>query len=104
MQTVLAVSAAVIEEIAFRGFLFNRQLPDIGVLPAAVYNGVLFALFHFPQFLIGQHLGALVSFRFWLIVAMGGIFSLSFFRWKNLGMNIVIHSYWNLLSYIFATA
>ena len=98
----LSFSAAVIEEFAFRGFLFNRQAVAAGVKTAAFMNGLLFALYHFPEFLAGENLSALFGFRFWMIAVMGCMFSLLFSRWKHLGMTIVIHFFWNLLCYWFA--
>lgn len=102
MYILMALAAAVIEELAFRGFLFNRQAADWGTKYAAPLNGLLFAVYHFPEFLAGQNLGALLGFRFWMILGMGCIFSIAFARWKHLGMVIGIHFVWNLLCYWFA--
>lgn len=101
---ILSLSAAVVEELAFRGFYFNRQATTIGTQKAAILNGMLFALYHFPEFLAGRNFDAILGFRFWMIVAVGCIFSLAFAKWKHLGMTIIIHFSWNLLSYIFGTA
>lgn len=103
-HVIISISAAVIEEFIFRGFYFNRQAATIGTQKAAILNGVLFALYHFPEFLMGRNFDAILSFRFWLIVTVGCIFSLAFAQWKHLGMTIIIHFFWNLLSYIFGTA
>ena len=97
-----SLSAALIEEIAFRGLLFNRQAAAGKVVLAALINGLLFALYHFPEFLLGQNLLALMGFRFWIIAVMGSMFSLAFARWKHLGMTIVIHFAWNMLCCWFA--
>lgn len=94
--------AAAIEEMAFRGLLFNGQAAVHGIGKAALMNGVLFAVYHYPEFLAGQSLSALFGLRFWVIVIMGVIFSWSFAKWKNLAMNIVIHYVWNMLCYWFA--
>lgn len=97
-------SAAVIEEIAFRGLLFNLQAPRLGVKKAALINGLLFVLYHYPEFLVGQNLTALLSYRFWMIAVMGTLFSLAFAKWKRLEMTLVIHFAWNMLCYWFALA
>lgn len=99
-----SMSAAVIEEISFRGLLFNKQAAVHGIGKAALINGILFALYHFPEFLIGKNLSAIFGLRFWVITVMGVVFSLSFAKWKNLSMNIVIHFVWNMLCYWFALA
>jgi len=92
-----SLSAAVIEELAFRGLLFNLQAPTLGVRKAAVVNGLLFALYHFPEFLAGQNFMAVLGLRFWVITVMGTLFSLAFAKWKRLEMTIVIHFVWNML-------
>lgn len=102
MWIYLSLSAAVIEEIVFRGLLFNLQAPQLGVKKASVVNGLLFALYHFPEFLAGQNLMALFGYRFWMITVMGALFSLAFAKWRRLEMTIVIHFAWNMLCHWFA--
>lgn len=100
----LSLAAAVIEEITFRGFLFNRQATSHSTVKAAVVNGLLFSIYHYPEFLLRQNFSALFGFRFWIIAVMGVVFSLGFARWKHLGMTIVIHFVWNMLCFWFALA
>lgn len=95
-------SAGIIEEISFRGFLFNRQAASMGTLPAALWNGVLFALFHYPSLIVGQGLEQLISLRCLMLFAVGILFSLAFARWRNIWLTIVVHSAWNVLSYLWA--
>lgn len=104
MWIFMSLAAAVIEEFAFRGFLFNRQAAAYGTVKAAILNGLLFAVYHYPSFLIAQNLQAVFGLRFWLIAVMGFIFSTTFAKWKNLGMTILIHFVWNLLCFWFALA
>ena len=103
-QILLSLSAAVVEEIVFRGVLFNQQAVKLGIYRAAALNGILFAIYHFPRLLIGQEWLALIGFRFWLIVMTGSIFSVVFAKWRHLGVTMVIHFGWNMMSYLFATA
>lgn len=100
----LSLSAAVIEEIAFRGFLFNWQAAKGGIVRTAVVNGLLFAVYHYPEFIVGRSLWAVFGFRFWMIAVMGFLFSVMFARWKHLGLTILIHFAWNLLCFWFALA
>ena len=100
----LSLSAAVIEEIVFRGILFNRQTAFSNKLSAALISGLLFAVYHYPEFLAGRNLSALLGFRFWFIAVMGTVFSLVFAKWKHLGMTIVIHFVWNMLCFWFVLA
>lgn len=99
-----SLSAALIEEISFRGFLFNGQAALYGTTKAAVLNGIMFAVYHYPEWIIGQNLSAVFGLRFWVIFVMGAVFSLTFAKWKNLTMNIVIHFTWNMLCFWFALA
>ena len=100
----LSLSAAVIEEIAFRGLLFNGQAASMGVGKAAALNGVLFAFYHFPELILGQNLSAAFGLRFWVIAVAGWGFSLAFAKWKHLGMTVVIPFVWNMLCHWFAVA
>lgn len=100
----VSLTAAVIEEIAFRGCLFNGQAAVCGFKKAAIMNGVLFAVYHYPEFLLGQGFSAVFGLRFWVITVMGIVFSYMFYKWKNLTMNIVIHFVWNMLCFWFALA
>ena len=102
IHILMALAAAVIEELAFRGFFFNRQAAAWSVKYAAPLNGLLFAVYHFPEFLAGQNLGSLLGFRFWMILGMGWIFSVTFAKWKHLGMVMLIHFVWNVLCFWFA--
>ena len=102
MWIFMSLSAAVIEELSFRGLLFNMQAPLLGVRKAALANGLLFALYHFPEFLAGQNLMAIFGLRFWVIAVMGCLFSLAYAKWKHLGMTMVIHFVWDLLCHWFA--
>lgn len=99
---LFSVSAGVIEEVAFRGLLFNRLAPALGIFPAAMMNGLMFALFHYPRLLVGQGWMQLASPRFLMLFCVGTLFSLAFARWKNLWLLIIVHSVWNILSYLFA--
>lgn len=100
----LSLFAAVTEEIIFRGLLFNGQALVYSTGKAAIFNGIMFAVYHFPEFLAGQNLTAVFGLRFWVIAIMGTILSLTFAKWKNLPMVIVIHFIWNMLCFWFALA
>lgn len=100
---LFSISAGFIEEFCFRGVLFNKQAADIGYIPATLLNGGMFMLFHYPLF-AENWLYQLLSLRSLLLFAMGFLFSMSFSRWKNIWLLIVVHSVWNVLSYFFALA
>lgn len=100
---LFALSAGVIEELFFRGFLFNRMGNALGVLPGAMINGLLFALYHFPGVICSDFSG-FFSLRLLMLFAVGVLFCLAFARWKNLWLTILVHSIWNLISYLWALA
>ena len=100
---LFAVSAGLIEELFFRGFLFNRMGNALGVLPGAMINGLLFALYHFPG-VICLDFSGFFSLRLLVLVAVGVLFCLAFARCKNLWLTILVHSIWNLISYLWALA
>ena len=99
---LFSASAGVIEEISFRGFIFNRQAAFAGMLPAALINGMLFAVFHYPSWIIGQGFLLFFTWRFWMLVVVGILFSMAFAKWKNIWLTIAVHTFWNLLSYLWA--
>ncbi len=99
---VFSVSAGVIEELSFRG-AFYMSMEELGFWPASITDGFLFALFHYPSVLAG-HMQELFSLRSLLIFVMGVVFCWMFRKWRNLALNMTIHSAWNLLSYLFCLA
>ena len=104
MFLVLSVSAGVIEEFYFRCVLFRLQDRMIGTLPAALLNGALFTLFHYPGILFGTSLMRLVSWRALLIFVMGVVFCGMMKRWRSPALNMTVHSVWDLLTYLFCLA
>lgn len=104
MFVVLSLSAGVIEEFSFRGGLFRAQEAAIGFWPAAAVNGALFTLFHYPELLFGGSWARLLSWRGLLIFVMGMVFCWVFRKWRNLALNMTVHTVWNILSYLFCIA
>lgn len=104
MFIVFSVSAGVIEEFSFRGVYFNMQEPTIGFLPAALLNGASFTLYHYPGLLYGESWAQLISWRALLIFVMGVVFSWMLKKWRNLALNMAVHTVWDILSYLFCLA
>ena len=103
MMLVLSLSAGIFEELTFRGWLFNEHCAAIGFWPAAIVNGALFTVFHYPGLLHGDF-GALLSLRALLIFVMGMVFCYMLYKWKNLFLNMLAHTVWDVLSYLFCLA
>lgn len=104
MFVALSLSAGVIEEFSFRGGLFRAQESTLGFWPAAAVNGALFTLFHKPELLFGGSWTWLLSWRALLIFVMGMVFCWMFRKWRNLALNMTVHTVWNILSYLFCIA
>lgn len=102
MWIMISLEAAITEEVIFRGLLFNRQAADHNVVCSAIINGVLFAIYHYPEFLFGKSILEIFGIRFWLITVMGVLFSFMFVKWRHLGMTIIIHFVWNIFCFWFA--
>ena len=101
MPFAAALGAGVLEELAFRGYFFNVQSPTLGFWPAAVLNGAMFTLYHYPGLLFGQSWAQLCSPRALLIFLMGVVFCWMFQKWGNLALNMTVHTIWDVLSYLF---
>ena len=103
MFILFSVSAGVIEELAFRGGYFHLLEEHIGFWPAALINGAMFTLMHYPGLIIGNFSG-LISLRTLLIFTMGIVFCFMYHKWKNLALNMTVHTVWDILSYLFCLA
>lgn len=99
-MVLLSLTAGIYEEIGFRGYFFNVLKSRIGFFPAALLNGFVFTLYHFPSILVCNFAG-IFSLRTLLLFSMGVIFCWIFTRWKSLTMNIIIHTAWDIMSYLF---
>lgn len=83
---VAALLAPVIEELFFRGFFYSALRARIGVWPAILASGVLFALVHFNLWL------------FVPVALIGVILAYLYERTGSLGPPIVLHALNNLSS------
>ena len=101
---LLSVSAGAIEELFFRGFFFNRTATSLGVWGAAFLNGAAFALYHYPELFVRLEFAGIPSLRFLMLFVVGVIFCLAFAKWRNLLLIIIVHTVWNLISYLWALA
>ena len=104
--TMIAVSvqAGILEELTFRGGFFDIQRKAWGFWPAAVLNGVLFVLYHQSGDLAGMTPRWLFSFRTVLIFGMGVLFCGIYQKWRNLALNMVVHTAWDILSFLLCVA
>ena len=103
MFIVFSLSAGVLEELSFRGGFFAMTEDRLGFWGAALLNGAMFTLYHYPELLLGQWQG-LISWRCLLIFVMGFVFCWMYRKWRNLALNMVVHTFWDVLSFLFCLA
>jgi len=101
MFILFSVSAGVVEEIGFRGCFFTDQERAAGFGGAALLSSAMFTVYHYPELLFGESAAVLLTPRAALIFIMGIVFCAMFKKWKNLGLNMVVHTVWDILSYAF---
>lgn len=96
-----SVCAGVVEEYFFRAYLFGRTEPIFGFWPAALLNGALFTLFHYPVQLLNGSFSELFSPRGILIFVMGAVFCGMFQKWRCITLCMVVHTFWDIISFFF---
>ena len=84
--------AAVIEELLFRGFVFQRLVDGVGTVPAMLLMAALFALAHWdnPGMEDGTRVAAIVD-----TMLAGLMLGLAWLRTGSLALPIGIHFGWN---------
>jgi len=91
----------ITEEIVFRGFLLNALLQKMKLWSAIAVNEVFFVLIHFPIWIYqGKDLVAFAGSSV-VVFLLGGLFSYSFVKTRNIFVPIVLHMIYNLLVVVF---
>ena len=90
----------ITEEMVFRGWLLNVMMgKGKKWLPVAV-NTLMFLLIHFPTWIMeGQFLSNLLMS--WSLMLLSVLFSVSFICSKNILVPVLLHTYWDLLCFMF---
>lgn len=101
MYLVFSLSAGIVEEAGFRGCCFLELEKGLGFWPGVLISSALFTLYHYPEMLFGGSLLCLVSWRALLIFVMGMVFCGMLKKSNNLALNMVVHTVWDILSYMF---
>lgn len=84
---IMVFLAPVVEELLFRGYLFNKWGESIGVKKAMVFSSLLFAVLHLEGAFISQFIG-------------GILYCLIYMRTKNLVVPMVLHMFHNGLVFV----
>ena len=86
------IIAPISEELFFRGVLFNRLKINKGVVFALVVSSIIFGLCHINY---PDHLAHVIY-----TCLFGMCLCILYLRTDNLLLNMVVHSFYNLLSYL----
>lgn len=101
-KLIVVLFVGITEETVFRGWLLNATLCEKKIWLSVAANAVMFLLIHFPVWI---HDGVFIeNFRnlgFLGILILSVIFSVTFIKSKNIWIPIALHSYWDLLMFLF---
>lgn len=101
-KLIIVLFVGITEETVFRGWLLNAALGEKKKwLPVAV-NALMFLLIHFPVWIHeGKFAANFQSFGFLGVLILSVIFSVTFIKSKNIWIPVALHSYWDLLMFLF---
>lgn len=101
-KLIVVLFVGITEETVFRGWLLNATLGEKKIWLSVAANAVMFLLIHFPVWI---HDGVFIeNFRnlgFLGILILSVIFSVTFIKSKNIRIPIALHSYWDLMMFLF---
>lgn len=89
---VLLLFGALMEELAFRGYPFQKLTESVGALGAVLLLSALFGAIH----LMNPEAGGWLSWGFFNTIAVGVIFALARIRTGSLWFPFGLHFGWNL--------
>ena len=91
LVTVLLLGGAVLEELMFRGYPFQRLIEAIGAPGAILVLSAFFGAVHLGN----PNAGGLWSWGFFNTLAVGVLFAVAYLRSRTLWLPIGIHFGWN---------
>lgn len=89
--TVLLLFGAMLEEVMFRGYPFQRLVDSVGPVGAVLALSAIFGAVHLSN--PDNH--GLWSWEFFNTVAVGALFAVAYLRTKSLWMPFGMHFGWN---------
>ena len=103
---LIVLFVGISEETVFRGFLLNATLKYADTTfkkgLAAGINSILFLLIHFPVWITsGTFVSNFTSMSFLSVVLLSVLFSYCFIKCKNLAVVIFLHSFYDMLIFLF---
>lgn len=98
---ILILFVGLTEEMVFRGWLLNATLREDKKWLCVGINALMFLAIHFPRWICdGIFISYFAGLGFIGIIVLGIIFSWSFIKSRNIFVPIVLHMYWDLLSFM----
>ena len=104
---ITVIFVGITEESVFRGWLLNAMPERIfkgehGLWLAVGINAVLFLMIHFPIWIAkGEFVQNFTSGGFIALLILSGIFGHSFLKTRSIWAAVILHSYWDLLMFMF---
>lgn len=101
-KIIIVLFVGLTEETVFRGWLLNVTILGDRKWRYVIINAFMFLAIHFPRWIHeGIFIGELMGFGFFAIMALSVIFGWTFIKSRNLLVPIVLHTYWDLLMFMF---
>ena len=99
---IILLFVGITEETVFRGWLLNATIYENRKWLPVMINAVMFLLIHFPSWIAsGEFSDISVIPNALCVLALSVIFSLSFIKSKSIWLPIALHTYWDLLVFLF---
>lgn len=99
---IILLFVGITEETVFRGWLLNATITENRKWLPILVNAVMFLLIHFPSWIAsGEFSDISVIPNALCVLALSVIFSLSFIKSKSIWLPIALHTYWDLLVFLF---
>ena len=101
-EVIILLFVGITEELVFRGWLLNATISKDKELRYIIINALMFLAIHFPIWISeGVFISNFTSLGFLSILALSVIFSHTFIKSKNILIPIALHTYWDLLVFMF---
>lgn len=101
-QIIIVLFVGLTEEMVFRGWLLNATYREKNKWIYLIINSVMFLAIHFPIWIHdGIFIESFANFGFLLLIVLSLIFSYTFIRSRNLLVPVILHMYWDLLTFMF---
>ena len=101
-ELIILLFVGITEETVFRGWLLNATVTENRKWLSILVNAVMFLLIHFPFWIAsGEFANVSVISNSICVLALSVIFSLSFIKSRSLWIPVALHTYWDLLVFLF---